>query len=178
MYLLPKPAGQWLWILVIHASLAAGVARSAEPDPAGRQKPAAEAPFELVYLRGHVVFLSDALQKKYGIKSVPESQQQVLALQSKDGSLVPLVEDLRGRSFRRDKRLREMEVVLMARRYEGLPMLQVIRVYRVERKKVFEVDYWCEICAIAMYELKACDCCQGDIELRQRPARLPVSLPR
>ncbi|MDP7206310.1 MAG: hypothetical protein QGH11_12120 [Pirellulaceae bacterium] len=177
MYLLPKPAGRWLWILVVHASLFAGVVHTAEADPAGQQKPAPEAPFELVYPRGHVVFLSAALQEKYGIKSVPESQQQVLALQSRDGSLVPLVEDLRGRSFRRDKRLREMEVVLMARRYEGLPMLQVIRVYRVEKKKIFQVDYWCEICAIAMYELKACDCCQGDIELRQRPARLPVSLP-
>jgi len=178
MSLLPKPAGRWFWILVVHASFFAGMVRTAEADPDGQQKPAPDAPFELVYPRGRVVFLSAALQEKYGIKSVPESRQQVLALQSRDGSLVPLVEDLRGRSFRRDKRLREMEVVLMARRYEGLPMLQVIRVYRVEREKVFQVDYWCEICAIAMYELKACDCCQGDIELRQRPARLPVSLPR
>ena len=178
MYLLSSPAGRWLWILAFHLSLAAGIARSDEPDTDSRQKPALDAPFEVVYPRGHVVFLSDALQKKYGIKSVPESQQRVLALQSKDGSLVPLVEDQRGRSFRRDKRLREMEVLLMARRYEGLPMLQVIRVYRVDGKKVFEVDYWCEICAIAMYELKACDCCQGDIELRQRPAMLPVPLPR
>jgi len=178
MHLLSRPAGHWLWIVAFHVCLTAGIAESGEPEPAGQQKPAPGAHFELVYQRGHVVFLADVLKEKYGIKSVPESRQQVLALQSKDGSLVPLVEDLRGRSFRRDKRLREMEVVLMARKYQGLPMLQVIRVYRVDRKKVFEVDYWCEICAIAMYELKACDCCQGEIELRQRPARLPVPLPR
>mgnify|MGYP001159606712 FL=1 len=178
MYVLPRPAGHWLWIVACHACLVVGTVRSDEPEPADPQKPAPGVPFELVYQRGHVVFLADVLKEKYGIKSVPESQQRVLALQSKDGSLVPLVEDLRGRSFRRDKRLREMEVVLMARKYQGLPMLQVIRIYRVDRKKVFELDYWCEICAIAMYELKACDCCQGDIELRQRPARLPVPLPR
>ena len=175
---LPSLAGRWLWIVAFQVCLLAGIAQSGEPDPASQQKPAPDAPFELVYRRGHVVFLADVLEEKYGIKSVPESQQRVLALQSKDGSLVPLVEDQRGRSFRRDKRLREMEVVLMARKYEGLPMLQVIRLYRVDGKKVFEVDYWCEICAIAMYELKVCDCCQGEIELRQRRARLPVSLPR
>ena len=31
-----------------------------------------------------------------------------------------------------------------------------------------ELDYWCDICAIAMYELKECECCQGPIELRRR----------
>ena len=128
----------------------------------------------MVYLRGRVVFLSAALKQKYGIKQVPESKERVLALQTADGMLLPLVEDLRGRSFRRDKRLREMEVVLMVRRYEGLPMLQVIRVYRIQQERTFEVDYWCEICAIAMYELKACDCCQGEIELRQRLRPLPA----
>ena len=178
MSLLSRPGSRWLWIVAVHLSLAAGIARSGQPEPAVQQKPAPDASFEVIYPRGRVVFLSAALKEKYGIKSVPESRQQVLALESKDGSLVPLVEDLRGRSFRRDKRLREMEVVLMARKYEGLPMLQVIRVYRVDGKKVFEVDYWCEICAIAMYELKACDCCQGDIDLRQRRGKLPESLSR
>ncbi len=153
-------------------------ARRAVATQPTNEKPAQRAvaarAFQLVYLRGRVVFLSAALKQKYGIKQVPESKERVLALQTADGMLLPLVEDLRGRSFRRDKRLREMEVVLMVRRYEGLPMLQVIRVYRIQQERTFEVDYWCEICAIAMYELKACDCCQGEIELRQRLRPLPA----
>jgi hypothetical protein len=169
---------QLLTRLLVFLCLPVAMAAAGQPDPVGQQKPAAGTPFKLVYERGQVVFLADALKEKFGIKTVPESRERVLALESRDGSLVPLLEDLRGRSFRRDKRLREMEVVLMARKYQGLPMLQVIRVYRVDKRAVFEVDYWCEICAIAMFELKACDCCQGDIELRQRPASLPVRLPR
>ena len=34
--------------------------------------------------------------------------------------------------------------------------------------KRLRITYWCDICAIAMYELKECECCQGPIELRRR----------
>jgi hypothetical protein len=89
-------------------------------------------------------------------------------LQTKSGELIPLWEDVRGRAFRRDERLRKMEVELLVRRYQGSPVVQVIRVFEVAEGGLYEVDYWCEICAIAMYELKECECCQGPIELRKR----------
>ena len=47
-------------------------------------------------------------------------------------------------------------------------MIQVIRAYELAKGGKFELDYWCEICAIAMFELKECDCCQGPIELRRQ----------
>ena len=34
-------------------------------------------------------------------------------------------------------------------------------------------DYWCDICSIPMYEIKPCDCCQGEIRLRFQPQELP-----
>ena len=52
--------------------------------------------------------------------------------------------------------------------YPGSPMLQVIQVFETRAEGKFELDYWCEICAIAMFELKDCECCQGPIELRAR----------
>ncbi|MCA9222733.1 MAG: hypothetical protein KDA71_20565, partial [Planctomycetales bacterium] len=81
-----------------------------------------------------------------------------------------IVEDVRGRAFRRDDRLRKMRVELLVRRYAGVPAVQIIRVFELTDEGRFELDYWCDICAIAMFELKACDCCQGPIELRRRPA--------
>ncbi|MCA9044880.1 MAG: hypothetical protein KDA69_11205, partial [Planctomycetaceae bacterium] len=39
-----------------------------------------------------------------------------------------------------------------------------------------EMDYWCDICSIPMYEIKECECCQGPIEFRLRPGRLPAYL--
>ena len=34
-------------------------------------------------------------------------------------------------------------------------------------------DYWCDVCSIPMYEIKPCECCQGDIRLRFQPQDLP-----
>jgi hypothetical protein len=131
---------------------------------------AAEQPFKLETIRGRVVYLHEALEKKYGITAVAEAKERTLALQMADGALVPLVEDVRGRAFRVDERLRKAEVELLVRRYTGSPAVQVIRVFEVAKDGKFELDYWCDICAIAMFELKACECCQGDTVLRRRRA--------
>jgi hypothetical protein len=120
-------------------------------------------------IRGKVVFLAEAIEKQAGLPSVPEARERVLALQTAKGELIPLLEDVRGRAFRRDERLREMEVELVVRRYKHSPFVQVIRVIEVAKKGRFEIDYWCDVCAIAMFEKKDCDCCQGDVELRRRP---------
>ena len=127
-------------------------------------------PFELATLRGRVVYQNEALAEKYGIGTVEEAKERTLALQTADGTLVPLVEDVRGRAFRVDERLRKAEVELLVRRYAGSPAVQVIRVFEVAKDGKFELDYWCDICAIAMFELKPCDCCQGDTVLRRRKA--------
>ncbi len=126
---------------------------------------------ENIVEQGRVVWLGEALARRYGINSVPEAEKRILALETDDGRLLPLVEDVRGRAFRRDARLRAMKVELLARRFEHTPLLQIIRVVELQNGKRYEIDYWCDICAIAMYELKPCDCCQGPIELRRREVK-------
>ena len=119
-------------------------------------------------LQGRVVWLAEALARRHGVQSVPEAAERVLAIESKDGQLTPLIEDKRGRSFRLDKRLRDVHVELLVRQYDRSPQVQVIQIFAMKKDGKYELDYWCEICAIAMFELKPCDCCQADIELRAR----------
>ena len=84
-------------------------------------------------LRGRVVFLAEALEKKYGVKSVTEAKEAALALQDEAGKLHPLVEDVRGRAFRVDKRLRDIKVELLVRRYQDSPVVQIIGVYELPK---------------------------------------------
>jgi hypothetical protein len=119
-------------------------------------------------LRGRVVWLSETLERKYGVKEVPEAAERVLVLETASGELHPLVEDIRGRGFRRDPRLRNIDVELLVREHPGAGFVQVIRVFQLKDGDKYELDYWCEICSIAMFELKECECCQGPIELRAR----------
>lgn len=124
--------------------------------------------FQLKSLRGRVVWMSAALRQQYGIQEVPEAAERILALEESNGALHPLVEDVRGRAFRRDNRLRDIEVELLVRQYRGSPLVQIIQVFAVRADGKYEIDYWCEICSIAMFEQKDCECCQGPIELRKR----------
>lgn len=121
-------------------------------------------------IRGRVVWLAEALSRLHGIRSVAEAADRTLALETPDGELHILAEDTRGRAFRRDARLRRINVELLVRQYRGSPAVQVVRAFELTKDGKLELDYWCEICSIAMFELKECDCCQGPIELRRRAA--------
>ena len=124
--------------------------------------------FQVASLRGQVVWYEEALQQRLGIQTVPEAKQRVLALATGDNKLIPIIEDLRGRAFRTDSRLREMEVELMVRRYEATPSIQILRVYQWKDGQKFQVDYWCDVCAIVMFEDGPCSCCQDHNRLRTR----------
>jgi hypothetical protein len=153
-------------------ALIAPAAMRLADQPSDRREAAAatasaKAPkFTTESIRGRVVWLAEAQKRLVGAASVPEAADRALALETSDGRLVPLLEDERGRAFRIDKRLREIDVELLVRRYEASPVAQIIGVYQIKSDGKYELDYWCDTCAIAMYELKPCECCQGESRLR------------
>lgn len=151
-------------------ALAAAIALLATSAAAEDQSDVAESPdrYETVVLQGRVTWTAEALRRLHGVRTDPEVAEQSLVLETAAGELHPLAEDARGIAFRRDERLREIDVELLGRRHHGSPFIQVVEIRELRDGRRYELDYWCEICAIAMYELKACDCCQGPIELRRR----------
>lgn len=138
---------------------------AAEPSP-----PTSEAKPKYVTqtLRGRVVWLADALKRRFQITTEPQTAESMVALETAAGELHPLVPDVRGRAFMVDARLRGIDVELLVRRYEGSPMIQVIRVIEVRKDAKYELDYWCDICAIVMFIQKDCECCQAPNRLREQ----------
>lgn len=126
------------------------------------------APYETLSLRGKIVWQADALARRYGIAVDPDAAKNVIVLETADGRLVPIVKDFRGRGFHLDPKLHEFDWELLVRQYPGSPFVQVVRTYAWRDGKKYEFDYWCDICAIPMYELKECECCQGPIRFRFR----------
>lgn len=143
------------------------------PAPRPASAPAtdgSDAPgYRVESIRGRLVWLAAALERRYGVESDPESPA-IVALETQDGTLEPIVRDARGRGFYKDPRLFEREWELVVGRFPGSPFVKVIRTYVWRDGKRFEFDYWCDICAIPMFELKECECCQGPIRFRERPA--------
>lgn len=121
---------------------------------------------------GKVVLLLDALKQRE-IKSYDEVKNQVV-LDTDDGELIPILPDWRGRAFFQDERLRNRRVELVGVRRPKVPYLQVLMIFVIDDKGTRQyMDYWCDVCSIAMYEIKPCECCQDPIRLRLQPRELP-----
>lgn len=153
-------AGTGMSTDVTHAKDAAQQEASQKPEPR-RQ-----------LFTGKVVLLQEALKRK-NIKVADEMKHQAV-LETETGELIPIAADWRGRAFFQDKKLRDRPVEIVGYRQPGVPYLQSLIVYFPDKKgQREEFDYWCDICAIPMYEIKQCECCQGPIRHRYRPAQLP-----
>lgn len=124
-------------------------------------------PYRTLTLRGQVVWLGEALQAA-GIAVDADAAHTLVVLQGADGQLTPIVKDARGRGFWLDERLRQVDLELLVRQRRGSPLAQVIRVVRLLPEGRFELDYWCDVCAIPMFERKPCECCQGETRIRLR----------
>lgn len=141
----------------------------AEPSAAAESKPASPPP-EL--FTGKVVSLKDALEQRK-IETAEETGQH-LVLETEAGALIPILADWRGRAFYQDERLCDRKVELIGFRHPGLPYLSVLSIYVFdEQDRRSYMDYWCDVCGIAMYEIQDCKCCQGPIELRLQLQDLP-----
>ena len=121
------------------------------------------------------VLLREELKSR-GIATAQEHEGDVV-LRTADGLLIPLLADWRGRAFYQDERLQNRPVTLVGYLRPKLPYLQVLMVYTEDKSGTLQyTDYWCDICSIPMYEIKPCDCCQGEIRLRFQPQELPREL--
>lgn len=145
-----------------------------EPAAASEAKPASPPP-EL--FTGKVVFLKDALAQRK-IETAEETGQH-LVLETEAGALIPILADWRGRAFYQDERLRDRKVELIGFRHPGVPYLSVLSIYVFDDEgRRNYMDYWCDVCGIAMYEIQDCKCCQGPIELRLQQQELPEYITR
>jgi hypothetical protein len=156
----------WLAVLMVFASVGTG-ALAEEGGAAAKSEAAPK--YSTERLRGKVVWLEDALKRRYGVSTEPDAAKTSVVLEMSDGTLLPIVPDTWGRAFAVDKRLRDTQLELLVRRYEKVPLVQVIRVMRPTNSGLLELDYWCDVCAIPMHILKPCECCQGPTRLRERP---------
>jgi hypothetical protein len=130
--------------------------------------PATKRPYTTETLRGKVVWLSEALERLYGVATEPAAANSSVVLETPEGHLFPIIPDTRGQSFVVDGRLRDIDLELPVRRYQGVSLVQVIRVLSRRPDGLYEIDYWCDVCAIPMHILKDCECCQGPTRLREQ----------
>ena len=55
--------------------------------------------------------------------------------------------------------------------------MQILGVFERVDGQTYEVDYWCDICSIQMFETGLCACCQQDNRLRKRKVEASTERP-
>jgi hypothetical protein len=123
---------------------------------------------EPVTLTGRAVELADAL-KPFGVVVDTETIARQVVVRGEDGTITPLLPDGASLALFRDERLRNRPVEVSARRFKGLPYVQVLT-FRVEEGGSLRTpEYYCDVCAISVRFPQICPCCQGPMELRMKP---------
>jgi hypothetical protein len=69
-----------------------------------------------------------------------------------------------------DARFKQHELRLTGRVFPATSLLEVSRFQWYKEGNLFEVYYWCSVCAIKGVDPGPCACCQGKVELREERA--------
>jgi hypothetical protein len=125
---------------------------------------------KLEQLSGKVVPLKTVLEK-FGARLDADAAATWMALVTDDGKVYPLIKDDGARMFYKDPRLLDRPMRLTGRLVPGTHLFQVVQVHSLHKGELWEVYYWCDICAIKRFEKKDCDCCGAPMELRETPVK-------
>jgi hypothetical protein len=114
-------------------------------------------------LRGRVVCLAEENGKPTA------NHEHVYGFKTTDGKTYKLVRAKLSEALFVDKRLHEKELLLKGK--ADAQTFEPTAIHSVKNGVVCEVYYWCEICAIEAVAPEICVCCQGPVELIEKPVR-------
>jgi hypothetical protein len=116
---------------------------------------------EAVELRGRVVCLTEEGGK------AAANHEHVYGFKTPEGKAYKLVRAKLSEALFVDKQLREKDLLLKGK-VSG-DSFEPTAIHSVKNGVVHEVYYWCDICAIEAVAPEICVCCQGPVELIEKP---------
>lgn len=114
-----------------------------------------------VELRGHVVCLAENNGKPVA------NHEHVYGFKTTDGKTYKLLRAKLSEALFVDKRLHEKELLLKGK--ADAQTFEPTAIHSVNNGVLHEVYYWCDICAIEAVAPEICVCCQGPVELIEKP---------
>jgi len=121
-----------------------------------------------VKVLGEIVCLAEEVQRRHGVQ-IPPIHEHLIGVRAEDGSLHTLLRTSTSNLLFTDPRFRKRPLVLTGRTFPHSDLLDVARVDWIQDGQVHQVYYWCEVCSIKTVDPGRCACCQGPVELRERP---------
>ena len=121
-----------------------------------------------IEFRGKVVCLAEEMHRLYQA-DLPTNHEHVYGFRTIDGSFYTLLRTKYSEALFVDKRLHEKELMLKGRTFPNTRLLDVTRIRSIRNGQVYDLYYYCSICSIKTVAPGPCMCCQGPVELTEKP---------
>lgn len=130
----------------------------------------AKQPVKEIQLEGKVVCLAEELHDRFGAQ-LPADHLHVYGFRTADGTLYTLLRTKLSEALFTDERLRQKTLSLKGRLFPQSHVFETFVIRSLHSGILNEVYYYCAICEIQMVAPGKCECCQGPVELVEKPMK-------
>jgi hypothetical protein len=121
-----------------------------------------------VELRGRVVCLPEEMHRLYAT-DLPSQHEHVYGFRATNGVYYTLLRTKWSEGLFVDARLREKELILVGQVLPKTQLFDLSAMRSVKNGAVYDLYYYCDICAIKTLSPGPCMCCQGPVRLEESP---------
>lgn len=122
----------------------------------------------VIQLQGRVVCLAEEMHARHQTE-LPTGHRHLWGFKASDGKCFTLLEGKFSEAMFKDERVRAKELRIKARLLPNSQVLEVTYFRSVKNGVVQDLYYYCEVCAIKTVSPEVCACCQGPVELIEKP---------
>jgi hypothetical protein len=119
--------------------------------------------------RGRIVCLGEEMQRLYK-SQLPTPHEHLYGFKTGDGMLYTLLRTRTSEALFSDKQLHKLELIVQGRVLPNSLILDAIPVGSIHDGKVYDLYYWCTVCAIRTPIPGDCMCCQQPVEFVEKPS--------
>jgi hypothetical protein len=118
--------------------------------------------------RGRVVCLPEEMHRVHKT-DLPARHEHIYGLRTEDGAYYTLLRTKLSEALFMDERLRQKDLLLKGKVLPKSQILDVTNIKSIRNGVVHDLYYYCDICAIESVSPAECACCQGPVELVEKP---------
>jgi hypothetical protein len=115
-----------------------------------------------------VVCLPEELHRLHGTE-LPAGHEHIWALGAAGGELYTILPGRYSEAIFQDERVRAKELQLRARVLPKSQAIEILTIHSIRNNVVQDLYYYCDVCAIKSVSPAICACCQGPVELTEKP---------
>jgi hypothetical protein len=125
---------------------------------------------QAVEWRGRAVCLAEEMHRLHGAP-LPTNHEHLWGFRASDGRLYTLLRGKYSEAIFLDERVRQKQLLIKARLFPETRLLEITNLRSIKDGVVQDLYYYCDICAIQGVSPETCACCQGPVELVEKPLK-------